>query len=162
MLLISKLGLRRFARIATLVPVLGLAAVTPTLAQSLDIPLQLVDATTGVSSTGVPNTGVRLIVNVGIGGAQPYPYLFDTGSNLFNAAYLPASGKMLSANFGNVPSSMANLPTGVVYGYTDGNYYVGDFVTRVVIFILFNGYVEFPFGCLERSHAKRRARGFCH
>lgn len=121
MLFTSTLGLRRFAKTATLAPVLGLAAVPPTLSQSLDIPLQLVDAG--------PGAGVRLIINVGIGGAPAYPYLFDTGSNLFNAAYLPPSGKMLSANFGNVPSSMANLPTGVTYGYTDGSSYVGNFVT---------------------------------
>jgi hypothetical protein len=126
---ISKLGLRRFAKAAALLPFLGLAAATPTLAQSLDIPLQLVDAVTGVTGSGAPITGVRLIINVGIGGAPAYPYLFDTGSNLFNAAYLPASGRLLSANFGNVPSSMANLPTGVNYGYTDGSTYVGNFVT---------------------------------
>jgi len=118
-LLISKLGLRRIAKTATLALVVGLAAATPTFSQSLNIPLQMVDS----------SAGVRLIINVGIGGAPAYPYLFDTGSNLFNAAYLPASGKMLSTNFGNVPSSMANLPTGVTYGYTDGSTYVGNFVT---------------------------------
>jgi hypothetical protein len=121
-LLISKLALRRFAKSATLALVLGVAAVAPTLSQSLNIPLQLVDA-------GLGTNGVRLVINLGIGGAAPYTYLFDTGSNLFNAAYLPPSGKNMSANFGNVPSSMANLPTGVTYGYTDGSAYVGNLVT---------------------------------
>jgi hypothetical protein len=88
-------------------------------AQSLDIPLQLSE------STG----GVRLIINVGIGGQGPLPYLFDTGSAGFVAAYSASA-------FGNVPSNMSagtpqysnGLPTGVSISYSSNNTYTGNFV----------------------------------
>jgi autotransporter-associated beta strand protein len=88
-------------------------------AQSLDIPLQLSE------SSG----GVRLIINVGIGGQAPLPYLFDTGSSAFVAAYSASA-------FGSVPSNMSaatqqypnGLPTGVSISYSSNNTYVGNYV----------------------------------
>lgn len=82
----------------------GLCFAPPVLAQSVDIPLQLARA----------NDGVILTINVGINGGAPRPYLFDTGSDIFNAYYTSA------AAFGGLPGNMASsgLPTGTrtVYG----------------------------------------------
>ncbi|WP_158813844.1 autotransporter domain-containing protein [Methylocapsa sp. S129] len=98
---------------------LGVAVAPGAMAQSVDIPLQLAQSA----------DGVRLIVNVGIGGAGPRSYLFDTGSSLFNAAYSASA-------FGSVPSNMSlptnlfpnGLPTGVSYSYTSGNTFTGNLV----------------------------------
>src|ERR1700761_7818382 len=73
------------------------------LAQSVDIPLQLVQST----------LGAQLLINIGIDGGASRPYLFDTGSSVFNAFYSPQA-------FGNVPSQQAGLPTEVLYQYTSG------------------------------------------
>lgn len=75
------------------------------IAQSLNIPLQLEQAA----------DGVILTINVGINGGPARPYLFDTGSGLFNAFYTSA------AAFGGLPSNMASqgLPTGIFYNYGD-------------------------------------------
>ena len=83
--------LKRDACIAVLV--LGILpgfCLTPeALAQSLNIPLQLEQAA----------DGVILTVNVGINGGPARPYLFDTGSGLFNALYTsPAAFGGLSGN----------------------------------------------------------------
>jgi uncharacterized protein with beta-barrel porin domain len=80
-------------------------------AQSVDIPLQLSQS----------SDGVRLIINVGIGGQAPLPYLFDTGSVAFNAAYSASA-------FGSIPSAMSTLPTGVSFSYTSNNVYTGNLV----------------------------------
>jgi hypothetical protein len=98
---------------------LAFAFAQRTAAQSLDIPLQLSE------STG----GVRLIINVGIGGQAPLPYLFDTGSSGFVAAYSASA-------FGSVPSNMSaatqqypnGLPTGLSISYSSSNTYVGNFI----------------------------------
>ena len=50
-------------------------------AQQLTIPLQLID------SPG----GWKLGITVGINGGTPQPYVFDTGSSIFNAAFNPAT-----------------------------------------------------------------------
>jgi hypothetical protein len=111
---------RVFRRSASLFGVaLALMVVQGAAAQSLDIPLQLNEST----------SGVRLIINVGIGGQAPLPYLFDTGSSAFVAAYSASS-------FGSVPSNMSastaqypnGLPTGVTVSYTSNNTYTGNFV----------------------------------
>ncbi len=81
-------------------------------AQSIDLPLQLVQS----------NAGVRLVANIGIGGAAPRPYLFDTGSALFNAGYSASA-------FGTVPASISGLPTGLSYSYGDGNTDTGNLVS---------------------------------
>ena len=77
----------------------------PVLAQSLDIPLQLARA----------NDGVILTINVGINGGPARPYLFDTGSDIFNAYYTSA------AAFGGLPANMASigLPTSTRTLYGD-------------------------------------------
>jgi autotransporter-associated beta strand protein len=81
------------------------------LAQSVDIPLQLVQST----------LGAQLLINIGIDGGASRPYLFDTGSSVFNAFYSPQA-------FGNVPSQQAGLPTEVLYQYTSGETYYGNLV----------------------------------
>ena len=50
-------------------------------AQQLTIPLQLID---------LPG-GWKLGITVGINGGTPQPYVFDTGSSIFNAAFNPAT-----------------------------------------------------------------------
>jgi outer membrane autotransporter protein len=81
-------------------------SLAPASAQSVDIPLQLEQG----------NGAVILTINVGINGAAPRPYLFDTGSNVFNAYYSAAA-------FGGLPKNMASsgLPTGIGYSYGDGS-----------------------------------------
>ena len=108
-----------WAKFALLGLLMSAAGVWDAPAQSVDIPLQLVE------STG----GVRLTINVGIGGGNPRTYLFDTGSAPFNAFYSPSA-------FGSVPSNMSaptalfpnGLPTGVNYSYGSGYTYTGNFV----------------------------------
>src|SRR5258705_8998908 len=71
----------------------------------------------------------RMAINVGINGGAPKPYLFDTGSSLFNAAYNPAWWP----GFANSPTNrgaptVAGLPINVKYGYADGGGYTGNIV----------------------------------
>jgi hypothetical protein len=68
-----------------------------------NIPLQLI---------GLKDGSQRLQINVGINGGASQPYLFDTGSALFNAAYNPAW-------WGGVPSS-SSLARDVQYRYGNG------------------------------------------
>ena len=113
------MGRGYWAKLALLGLLLSAAGVWDAAAQSVDIPLQLVE------SSG----GVRLTINVGIGGGDPRTYLFDTGSAPFNAFYSPGA-------FGSVPSNMSaptalfpnGLPTGVNYSYGSGYTYTGNFV----------------------------------
>jgi autotransporter-associated beta strand protein len=72
-------------------------------AQSVNIPLQLEQG----------SGGTILVINVGIDGQSPRPYLFDTGSNLFNAFYSASA-------FGAVPESEKGRPIGEPYNYGDG------------------------------------------
>ena len=101
-----------FARSAVLGLLLGLSMTPAALAQSLDIPLQYEQGA----------SGLILTINVGINGATQRPYLFDTGSGIFNAYYSsPAvfggiAGQVTSA----IPAYPNGLPTGVVYKYGDG------------------------------------------
>lgn len=105
---------------AALAAALGVAGAPAAIAQSLDIPLQLAQSA----------TGVRLIVNIGIGGQAPRAYMFDTGSSLFNAAYSASA-------FGAIPSDMSapsalypnGLPTGVIYSYTGSTVFTGNLVS---------------------------------
>lgn len=87
--------------------------------QSVNIPLQL-----------EYTDGVRLIANIGTGGQAPKPYIFDTGSSLFNLQYA-------TSVFGTtVPASMPSpsalfpigLPTGVSYSYVSGLSFKGNLV----------------------------------
>jgi autotransporter-associated beta strand protein len=72
-----------------------------------NIPLQLITL-----NHGGADGQQRLQVNVGINGGEAKPYLFDTGSAIFNAAYNPAW-------WGGVPSS-SSLPTNLLYCYGSG------------------------------------------
>ena len=99
---------------------LGFAGMPVAIAQSFNIPLQLAQTANGVD----------LIINVGIGGQAARPYLFDTGSVAFNAAYSASA-------FGAIPSQMSassalypnGLPTGVTYTYTSNNSFTGNIVS---------------------------------
>jgi len=100
-------GLTVRALAAGILLLAGMSVGPVVLAQSVDIPLQLFHA----------NDGVILTINVGINGGPARPYLFDTGSDVFNAYYNNASV------FGGLPSEMASagLPTGTktLYGDSD-------------------------------------------
>ena len=74
----------------------------------------------------------RFAIYVGINGGPGQPYLFDTGSTLFNAAYNPAtwSGFASAPTYNGAPTS-GGLPTGVSYYYLGTNQpatYVGNIV----------------------------------
>jgi autotransporter-associated beta strand protein len=84
-------------------------------AQSLDIPLNFALENT------TDRNGAVLIINVGIGGAAPQPYLFDTGSSFFVA-------NATQGAFGSVPTSMSGEPTGLKTGYADGVEYTYNLV----------------------------------
>jgi uncharacterized protein with beta-barrel porin domain len=96
------------ARIATALAglILGCCAGTAALGQgnlptqSTDIPLQYVFD----RGTNQP----RLAINVGINGGTPQPYLFDTGSTIFNAAYNPSTWN----NFGGATVPASTVPNG--------------------------------------------------
>jgi hypothetical protein len=72
--------------------------VRPASAQSADIPLNLIT---------VNGNAQALAIDIGIAGGTPKPYLFDTGSTVFNAAYS-------SAWFPPPTSTLAN---NVLYSY---------------------------------------------
>ena len=76
--------------------------------QSMDIPLNLVQYGQGF--------GPNLVINVGINGQAPRPYLFDTGSPVFVALYDPSA-------FGSVPSSQNGRPQNQTIVYNDGTTY---------------------------------------
>ena len=83
-------------------------------AQPLVIPLQYYDK--NVLSLGI---------TVGINGGTPQPYLFDTGSNLFNAAYNPATWR----GFGQTaPAATVPNGTDILYCYASPPCYRGNLV----------------------------------
>ena len=82
------------------------------------IPLQLISEGSG------PGGAQRLQIMVGINGGAPQPYMFDTGSSLFNAAYNPAW-------WGGVPPS-SSLPANVQYCYGTGGATCRGFVGNLV------------------------------
>ena len=86
-------------------------------AQSADIPLQLISFGTGSSQT------YSLGINVGIGSSAPKPYLFDTGSAPFNAAYSPQWWPSSIT-----PTSPPPLITDVSYSYATGTTLTGNIV----------------------------------
>jgi uncharacterized protein with beta-barrel porin domain len=99
--------MRNFAR---MLPVLGALCLTAGTApaQSLDIPLNL-------TLQGTNDPGPWLTINIGINGAAPRPYIFDTGSEIFVAQYT-------SSAFGNISSSSSTLPQGQQILYGNGTY----------------------------------------
>ena len=92
-------------------------------AQSVSIPLQYMQLTQGGSDY------YRLVVNVGINGGASKPYLFDTGSALFNATYGPQWWNNFSTGLTNqgAPAS-PNLPQNLRYTYGDGGGYIGNII----------------------------------
>ncbi|MGL1465627.1 hypothetical protein ACSTJV_23745, partial [Vibrio parahaemolyticus] len=71
----------------------------------------------GRAQTSIPlgfsPDNTRLFIYVGINGGAAKPYLFDTGSTLFNAAYNPSWWPGYAPTTNGAPSS--SLPTGVSY-----------------------------------------------
>lgn len=63
----------------------------------------------------------RLAINIGINGGAPRPYLFDTGSTLFNAAFDPNTwGDKYSSYTSSVPpSSLGAIGTNITLCYKD-------------------------------------------
>ncbi len=92
-------------------------------AQSVSIPLQYMQLPSGGTDL------YRLVINVGINGGAPKPYLFDTGSSLFNATYGPEWWNGFSTGSTNqgVPAS-TTLPQNVRYTYGDGGGYIGNLI----------------------------------
>lgn len=89
----------------------GLFSTPQAEAQSVNIPLQYEQGA----------SGLILTINVGINGAAPRPYLFDTGSNAFNAYYSAAAfGNLAGQVTSAIPGYANGLPTGVVFKYGDG------------------------------------------
>jgi autotransporter-associated beta strand protein len=86
-------------------------------AQSVNIPLQY----------EAGGNGLILTINVGINGGAARPYLFDTGSGVFNAYYSAAA-------FGGISGNMAaqGLPTGLAYSYGDGSNPSNEFDSNLV------------------------------
>src|SRR6202020_881827 len=76
-------------------------------AQSINIPLGFVLENT------TDRNGPVLTINVGIGGAAPQTYFFDTGSSFFVA-------NAMSGSFGNVSTSASPALTGLKSSYADG------------------------------------------
>ncbi|WP_426418010.1 autotransporter domain-containing protein [Bradyrhizobium genosp. A] len=109
----AKSGIRPIAQVIILLTIFFLPTSDGAIAQSLDIPLNLVQYGAGL--------GPNLIVNIGINGQAPRPYLFDTGSPDFVALYDPTA-------FGSVPSSQNGRPQNQTISYNDGTVYTYNVV----------------------------------
>ena len=98
--------MRRFA--GAMLVVAGVCAASGAAhAQSIDIPLGFVlENTTDLN-------GPVLTIKVGIGGAAPQTYFFDTGSSFFVA-------NAMSGAFGNLSTSASPALTGLKSSYADG------------------------------------------
>jgi autotransporter-associated beta strand protein len=108
--------------IASLVFLLAPAA--PAHAQPLTIPLQY-NLSPGSSANW------SLGINVGINnGGTPQPYLFDTGSTLFNATYNPSTW----AGFGQgAPAATVANGSGVAYSYGSPPNFLGNVVQATTL-----------------------------
>ncbi|MBL6617192.1 MAG: autotransporter domain-containing protein [Reyranella sp.] len=94
----------------------------------------------------------RLGIYVGINGSPGKPYLFDTGSTLFNAAYHSAWW----AGFANAPTSnnaptTPGLPTGVAYKYLGDSqpFYTGNIVQVPLLTFYQSGNLTTPVASLS-------------
>jgi hypothetical protein len=88
--------------------------------QSVTIPLQYV----------YTSVGYKLGISVGINGGAPQPYVFDTGSSVFNAAFNPATWN----GFGpTVPNATVPKGTGVNYCYGSGTCFTGNLVQGALL-----------------------------
>jgi len=105
--------IRSIAQVIILLATFVLPTSGGAIAQSIDIPLNLVQYGSGY--------GPNLIVNIGINGQAPRPYLFDTGSPDFVALYN-------STAFGSVPSSQNGRPQNQTISYNDGTVYTYNVV----------------------------------
>lgn len=89
----------------------------------IHIPLQLINAPAVTTGTPFPEQ-YRLVINVGINGGAALPYLFDTGSALFNAQYnkdwWPGITPGTDPAKGYVPNSTVPNGAGVEYCYGNG------------------------------------------
>ena len=107
-------------RRAEWLPVLLLVLAWPSAAvhaqpQSVTIPLQYV----------YTSSGYKLGISVGINAGAPQPYVFDTGSSVFNAAFNPATWN----GFGQtVPNATVPNGAGVHYCYGSGVCFTGNLV----------------------------------
>ncbi len=96
-----------------------LLPVTQAHAQSVTIPLEYYKV-----------NGWSLGINIGINGGTPQPYLFDTGSAVFNAAWNPATWQ----GFGQtVPAATVPNGSGVHYCYGSPPCYTGNLVQVPVL-----------------------------
>ncbi|WP_425064357.1 autotransporter outer membrane beta-barrel domain-containing protein [Reyranella sp.] len=80
-------------------------------ASSVDIPLSYVFDSSSHAA--------RLSINIGINGGAPRPYLFDTGSSLFNAAFDPLTWGNYSQYTSSVPPSTVANGTDVKLCYSE-------------------------------------------
>ena len=92
-------------------------------ASSVDIPLGYVFDSS--------SNAARLSINIGINGGAPRPYLFDTGSSLFNAAFDPNTWGGYAGYTSSVPTSTVPNGNGIQLCYTgsstsDCRGYVGN------------------------------------
>jgi autotransporter-associated beta strand protein len=105
----------------------SLKATAVLLGTSVALPVQ---AQTSIPLNYVANN-TRLAIYVGVNGGQGKPYLFDTGSTLFNAAYNPAWWPgFTGAPMSNGAPTTPGLPTGISYTYYEQPQpsYVGNIV----------------------------------
>lgn len=116
----------RFVRAALLVVSFACIGAAGSHAQApapIHIPLQLIDAPAVTTGTPFPEQ-YRLVINVGINGGAALPYLFDTGSALFNAQYnsswWPGITPGTDPAKGYVPNSTVPNGSGVEYCYGNG------------------------------------------
>ncbi|KAF0104631.1 MAG: YapH protein [Rhodospirillaceae bacterium] len=102
---------------------IGAAAAHAQAPAPIHIPLQLIDAPAVTTGTPFPEQ-YRLVINVGINGGAALPYLFDTGSALFNAQYntswWPGITPGTDPAKGYAPNSTVPNGTGVEYCYGNG------------------------------------------
>lgn len=94
------------------------------LARASDVPLDLIQ-----ESYGGTQYGYRLGINVGVNGAQPEEYLFDTGSDLFNIDVGAGSNGQAPAWFPNQPGVAQSAPFAYLYG--NGTYGYWESATTV-------------------------------
>jgi autotransporter-associated beta strand protein len=84
-----------------------------TQASSVDIPLSYVFDSQSYAA--------RLSINIGINGGAPRPYLFDTGSSLFNAAFDSKTWGGYSEYTTSVPTSTVANGNGIQLCYSENN-----------------------------------------
>ena len=103
------------------------------------------------SSVNIPLTylfdsqsnAARLSINIGINGGDPRPYLFDTGSSLFNAAFDPKTWGGYSQYTTSVPTSTVTNGNDVKLCYSESGGcrgYVGN-ILQIPSLSFYDGFV---------------------